>query len=311
MRNKTYLILFACIFLFGQEGIALITKAKGAVEYKRSLDDKVFNNINKGQSLFDQDLITTGPSGFAKYVYLDDGSMIKVHKNAEVYVYGSIDKRSIIKQINVTDGNVKFEVSKQASNDFTVITPTSVATVKGTDFWLESDEDDGDHFFGLSGLVNVKNIESNIIHEEIRNTLRLENNMKAWEGFERLTERIVEKHNFVFFTNVNAKSGTRHLFINIDPPQFFDTVCTANYQYEIINIIEQPESLLPYIEGKKIVLNISNIFGFIDSVKKYSLKELKNSWENLMKVLEKSKYTYFIGEDYFKVNKRIRINYDL
>ncbi len=166
--------------------------------------------------------------------------------------------------------------------------------------------------FKCKNLIGYNyNIESNIIHEEIRNTLRLENNMKAWEGFERLTERIVEKHNFVFFTNVNAKSGTRHLFINIDPPQFFDTVCTANYQYEIINIIEQPESLLPYIEGKKIVLNISNIFGFIDSVKKYSLKELKNSWENLMKVLEKSKYTYFIGEDYFKVNKRIRINYDL
>ena len=85
-------------------------------------------------------------------------------------MYGSVDKRSIIKQVNVADGNVKFEVSKQSGNEFTIITPTSVATVKGTDFWLESDEDDGDRFFGLSGLVSVKNIESNIILQLTRNT---------------------------------------------------------------------------------------------------------------------------------------------
>ena len=135
--------------------------------------------------------------------------------------------------------------------------------------------------------------------------------MKAWEGFERLSERIVKKHNFEYFTNVDAKSGTRHLLINVNPSQFLDTVCNANYQYEKINIIEHPEALLPYVENKKIVINTSNIFGFIDTVKKYSLKELKESWEKLMSVLEKSQYTYFIGEDYFKVNKRIRINYDL
>ena len=37
------------IFLFGQEGIALITKAKGKIEYKRNSDDKVFDKINKKQ----------------------------------------------------------------------------------------------------------------------------------------------------------------------------------------------------------------------------------------------------------------------
>ena len=124
-------------------------------------------------------------------------------------------------------------------------------------------------------------------------------------------KKIVKKHNFEYFTNVDAKSGTSHLLINVNPSQFLDTVCNANYQYEKINIIEHPEALLPYVENKKIVINTSNIFGFIDTVKKYSLKELKESWEKLMSVLEKSQYTYFIGEDYFKVNKRIRINYDL
>ena len=87
-----------------------------------------------------------------------------------IYYPRIVFNHSIIKQINVSSGNVKFEVSKQGQDDFTVITPTSVATVKGTDFWLESDESDGDQFFGLSGLVNVQNIESNLILQLTRNT---------------------------------------------------------------------------------------------------------------------------------------------
>ena len=171
MSSKLALILIVITSLISMnDGIALITKSKGAIEYKKNDGTIIKDNLKKGTSLFDNDRIITGSNGFAKYVYLDDGSIIKVHKNAEVYIYGSIDKRSIIKQINVSEGNVKFEVSKQGKDDFTVVTPSSVATVKGTDFWLESNEDEGDQFFGLSGLVNVQNIESNVMLQLTRNT---------------------------------------------------------------------------------------------------------------------------------------------
>ena len=169
MKIQLVILLTIISFSFPEDGIALITKSKGKIEYKKN-DGTMKSRLKPGTSLFNNDRITTGTNGFAKYVYLDDGSMIKVHKNAEVYVYGSVDKRSIIKQINVSAGNVKFEVSKQGKDDFTIITPTSVATVKGTDFWLESDDEEGDQFFGLSGLVNVRNIESNLILQLTRNT---------------------------------------------------------------------------------------------------------------------------------------------
>ena len=172
MIKKIAILFIFCIFIIPNDGIAMITKSKGAVEYKKNSDGTLLKrkDIRKGLSLYDKDRIVTGSNGFAKYIYLDDGSLIKIHKNAEVYVYGAIDKRSIIKQINVNEGNVKFEVSKQGSNDFTVITPTSVASVKGTDFWLKTDDEDGDQFFGLTGLVNVTNIESNEVLQLTRNT---------------------------------------------------------------------------------------------------------------------------------------------
>ena len=40
------------------------------------------------------------------------------------------------------------------------MTPTSVATVKGTEFWLICNGPEGDKFLGIEGEVEIKNIES-------------------------------------------------------------------------------------------------------------------------------------------------------
>ena len=86
MSSKLALILIVITsFISMNDGIALITKSKGAIEYKKNDGTIIKDNLKKGTSLFDNDRIITGSNGFAKYVYLDDGSIIKVHKNAEVY----------------------------------------------------------------------------------------------------------------------------------------------------------------------------------------------------------------------------------
>ena len=79
------------------------------------------------------------------------------------------------------------------------------------------------------------------------------------------------------------------------------------YDYILIDIINNPEKLLPYIKNKKIVINTSNIYGYVDMLDMYSLQELKDSWNRLMNVLKQAEYCYFIGEDYWKVNKRMFI----
>ena len=82
-------------------------------------------------------LIKTGKDGFAKFVYLDDGSIIKIHKSSEVYVQGDIQKRNIAKQINISMGKLKLDISSGQLTEFKIITPTSVASVKGTRFWID------------------------------------------------------------------------------------------------------------------------------------------------------------------------------
>ena len=47
--------------------------------------------------------------------------------------------------------------------------------------------------------------------------------------------------------------------------------------------------------------------GVIAHIAPVSLQELKDSWNRLMNVLKQAEYCYFIGEDYWKVNKRMFI----
>ena len=150
--------------------IAIFTKGKGTVKIKQSSNKKTISNPAIGQDLYDNDKLTTGKDGFAKYTYIDDGTEIKVHSNSEIYVRGAIRDRSIIKQISVSEGVLKFEVKKQDGGEFTVITPTSVASVKGTDFWLDCNGKKGDQFFGISGRVAIQNSISGQITQLTKNT---------------------------------------------------------------------------------------------------------------------------------------------
>ena len=54
---------------------------------------------------------------------------------------------------------IRATVNKQNSS-FVIQTPTSVASVKGTDFWMITDPVDGDLVIGLDGVVNLTNNET-------------------------------------------------------------------------------------------------------------------------------------------------------
>mgnify|MGYP000122563711 CR=1 FL=1 len=166
---KFSILLFVIISnIFSQKSLAIVTKKTGEVDYKYYLNNDFSNNINFGSELFNNDMIKTGKDGFLKFSYLDDGTTIKIHHDSELYIRGQINQNSISKRINMSNGLLKLDVSKQNEDEFKVITPTSVASVKGTSFVLESDED-GDKFYGFEGIVEVKNKESNQIIKLSRN----------------------------------------------------------------------------------------------------------------------------------------------
>jgi len=168
--NYILIILLMFSSLFSSETIGLVIKHKGDVDYIPYDKDKKTKKINVSESLFNQDLIKTGKDGFTKFVYLDDGSAIKIHKDSEVYIQGNINKRKIIKQINISTGKLKLDIKNQQLTEFKIITPTSVASIKGTRFWISVDGKKGDTFHGLSGIVEITNNATGNTVKLIENT---------------------------------------------------------------------------------------------------------------------------------------------
>ncbi len=153
-------IIILISFCFSKETLGLVTKSKGKVEYQKYDSNKFTSSVKRGLGLYGDDQIRTGDNGFSMYRYLDDASSIKILKNSEVIIQGRIDSRNITKNVEVTNGLLNFNIDQQNDGYFTVVTPTSVATVKGTEFWLICNGVEGDKFLGVEGSVEVKNIES-------------------------------------------------------------------------------------------------------------------------------------------------------
>ena len=138
--------------------IAVATKVNGDVEIM-PVDTKDFSKLKPGTVLSDGDKIRTGNSGFAAIIFIDDKSILKLKGNSEATIAGQRTSASISKKINMDSGTVRATVTKQ-NVDFVIQTPTSVASVKGTDFWLLSDPISGDEVIGLDGIVNLINNET-------------------------------------------------------------------------------------------------------------------------------------------------------
>ena len=158
--RSLYNILFFIIFISWIHGnkIAVTTKVKGLVEIMPIGKDN-FANLKPGTILSDGDKIRTGSSGFTAIIFIDDKSTLKLKENSEAVITGQRSARSIAKKINMDVGTVRATVNKQNSN-FVIQTPTSVASVKGTDFWMITDPVDGDLVIGLEGVVTLTNNET-------------------------------------------------------------------------------------------------------------------------------------------------------
>ena len=152
----TFIILINC-FVYSNK-IAVATKVKGIAEIMK-VGKKDFNNLRAGSILEDGDKIRTGKSGFVAIIFIDDKSMLKIKEDSEAVITGRKTTKDISKKINIDGGTIRASITKQ-NVDFVIQTPTSVASVKGTDFWLLSDPISGDEVIGLDGIVNLTNNET-------------------------------------------------------------------------------------------------------------------------------------------------------
>ena len=159
MKVFRYIVLsfFVFSFVLGSK-IAVVTKVKGLVEIMPTGKTE-FYDLKAGTILSSGDKIRTGKSGFTAIIFIDDKSTLKLKGNSEAVITGQRTAASISKKINMDIGTVRATIKKQ-NTDFVIQTPTSVASVKGTDFWLVTDPVTGDQIICVEGTVGLVNIET-------------------------------------------------------------------------------------------------------------------------------------------------------
>ena len=154
------ILLTASQFVLAQR-IAIATKAMGAVEIDKKAKPG-YNSLKAGTILDDGDRIRTGSDGFTLVIFIDDKSKLKIKGDSEVTIAGKKIASAISKNIRLENGTVRAQVNKQRKGEFVIQSTTSVASVKGTDFWFIANSEEGDMVIGLEGIVDLFNVISGL-----------------------------------------------------------------------------------------------------------------------------------------------------
>lgn len=137
------------------KAVAIVVKTVGDTQAKQQ---KGWAKMAKGSKLFSGDEVQTKKDGYAAVMFLDDKSVVKVKPNSILKIQGTYEGKSISKQLVMDVGELFVKVSKQKGS-FQVATPTSVASVKGTEFWV-SEKDGATTIIGLEGVIELMNKSS-------------------------------------------------------------------------------------------------------------------------------------------------------
>nr|MDK2850345.1 hypothetical protein [Candidatus Cloacimonadota bacterium] len=132
--------------------VAMLSASKGDVKLER---DSKNINFKKGELLENKDIIRTGPESFAAYKYVDASSLIKLFSNSVVTIHAEQAEGKLSKRVKVSQGSVLSTV-KSGSGAFTVQTPTTVASVKGTEFMTRVDDVGNSIFIVTEGEVELR-----------------------------------------------------------------------------------------------------------------------------------------------------------
>ncbi|RMD98275.1 MAG: hypothetical protein D6814_07845, partial [Calditrichaeota bacterium] len=83
----------------------------------------------------------------------DDKSLIKIRSNSQITIKGKREKAKVKKSIFMRLGQLWAKVTK--GSPFQVETPSGVAAVKGTEFYVTMDEAGNMAVFCLDGLIDL------------------------------------------------------------------------------------------------------------------------------------------------------------
>jgi len=162
-----FAFLFTCTYTgTAAETIAVILKVKGQVYIVKNNSDKASAaKPKRGYRLENGDKLVTGKKSYAAVRFIDDASQVRVRSNSTCYIRGEKKNNEVLKNVYLEVGTILARVTQQKGK-FEVSTPTSVASVKGTEWIVDQKFEGGTFYYGLEGVVELSNdAGSALLHE--------------------------------------------------------------------------------------------------------------------------------------------------
>ncbi|MBC8278499.1 MAG: FecR domain-containing protein [FCB group bacterium] len=135
--------------------VAALKDVVGIVKIQRS-DSRQSEAASVGNLLFNGDRINTSEKASVALLFID-GSLLKIQEGSEVTI-NAVKKgeRELDTKVDLPLGEVWAKVTRRDSK-FDIETPSSVASVKGTEFSVSVDQFGTSNIFVMEGLVEFQN----------------------------------------------------------------------------------------------------------------------------------------------------------
>jgi hypothetical protein len=145
------LLLFA--FSYADDNVAVVLKVRRDVRITPTNQTRTVQ-AKRGSALQDGSKIETGERSFCALKFLDDKSLLRIRENSSCIIEGKKEQNKIEKNIFVQVGAFFADLFKPKGS-FKVTTPTSVASIKGTKFWVI--QRSPTKFIVTEGVIEVEN----------------------------------------------------------------------------------------------------------------------------------------------------------
>jgi len=147
------LSLILSAFLLADDNVAVILKVRQDVRVTPPNQTKTVRG-KRGMALQDGNKVETGKASFCALKFIDDRSLLRIQENSSCIIEGKKEQNKIEKNIFVQVGTFFADLFKPSST-FKITTPTSVASIKGTKFWVV--QHSPTMYIVTRGVIEVKN----------------------------------------------------------------------------------------------------------------------------------------------------------
>ena len=202
--KRTLVVILLCLTFSGSvsaEEVAVVVKCKGTVQVKVQ-DAREWHTAAKGEMLASGTSVITGGDGFAVIKFLDDKSFVKVLPLSGLKIDAKGKGKKLSKELYLKIGSIFSNVKKGGRIKFQIETSTSLATVKGTQFFVIVDKHGFTRVVCLEGLLELMN-------KKLNKAVTISKNKTGISSEDKLDVRDTRQDDLQIGAETGTKRGAR------------------------------------------------------------------------------------------------------